>query len=187
MTVDVGRWRWENEPAKWAVGDDLRITADTGTDLWRVTHYGFTHDSAHMFGEVTADDLRLRVTVEADYAEQYDQAGVVLWIDGENWIKAGVEYVDGGINLSTVVTRDFSDWSMTPAAGPVGAVALELERKGDTVIVRYGLNGAEPVTMLRLAYFPPGVPALTGVMSAAPLGGGFEARFSGVELTPLSE
>ncbi|MFC4532384.1 DUF1349 domain-containing protein [Sphaerisporangium dianthi] len=186
MTQDFSDWQWINEPAKWsadAATGELRVTADARTDLWRVTHYGYTYDTAHIFGRTLPGDLRLTATLEAAYAEQYDQAGVALRVDDANWIKAGVEYVDGGVKLSTVVTRDFSDWSVTPAVGPAEVVTIELEREGDTVIVRYGLDGAEPSVLLRLAYFPPQVPALAGVMCAAPEGGGFETRFTSVSLT----
>ena len=48
--------------------------------------------------------------------------------------------------------------------------------------VGYGVNGAEPEHMLRLAYFPPQAPALAGVMCAAPVGKGFETRFTRVSL-----
>ncbi|WP_248959597.1 DUF1349 domain-containing protein [Sphaerisporangium perillae] len=181
MTQDFGGWQWINEPAKWsAAGEELRVTADARTDLWRVTHYGYTYDTAHIFGRTLPGDLRVTTTFEAAYAEQYDQAGAMLRVDEKNWIKAGVEFVDGRINISAVVTRDFSDWSVLPLPGPVEAVTVDLVREGDTVIVRYGVDGAEPLTMLRLAYFPPEVPALAGVMCAAPVGEGFETRFTSV-------
>ncbi|GAA2791259.1 hypothetical protein GCM10020219_073190 [Nonomuraea dietziae] len=51
--------------------------------------------------------------------------------------------------------------------------------------VRYGLDGAEPEEMLRLAAFPEGVPALAGAMAAAPVGKGFAARFDDVRVTAL--
>ncbi|GAA3821697.1 DUF1349 domain-containing protein [Sphaerisporangium flaviroseum] len=182
MTGDFSEWQWVNEPAKWSAGEDLRVTADARTDLWRVTHYGYTYDTAHIFGRLMPGDLRVTTTFQASYAEQYDQAGAMLRIDEKNWIKAGVEYVDGRLNLSTVVTRDFSDWSMLTLSVPAETVTLELAREGDTVIVKYGLDGADPVGMLRLAYFPPEVPALAGIMCAAPEGEGFETRFTAVRV-----
>ncbi|WP_370025699.1 DUF1349 domain-containing protein [Planotetraspora sp. GP83] len=60
---------------------------------------------------------------------------------------------------------------------------IALERAGDAVTVRYGLDGAEPVTMLRLAYFPPHAAAFAGAMCAAPTGEGFETRFSRLAVT----
>ncbi|HWO59524.1 MAG TPA: DUF1349 domain-containing protein [Umezawaea sp.] len=169
---------WINEPAKWSTGPDgeLFVTADPDTDLWRTTHYGFIHDNGHVRGRWVEGDCTITTTFSADYADQYDQAGIALRVDEENWIKAGIELLDGGFQVSTVVTRGVSDWSVIPAAN-ADRVTISAERRGDTVTVRYGLGDAEPVTMLRLAYFPPGVPALVGVMCAAPTGKGFDVRF----------
>jgi regulation of enolase protein 1 (concanavalin A-like superfamily) len=183
MIEDFSEWQWINEPAKWSAGEDLRITADARTDLWRVTHYGYTYDTAHIFGRTLPGDLRVTTTFQAPYAAQYDQAGAMVRIDEKNWIKTGVEFFEGRINLSAVVTRDFSDWSVLPVAGPVESVTLELTREGDTVIVKYGLDGAEPETLLRLAYLPPKAPALAGVMCAAPTGEGFETRFTSLTVS----
>ncbi|MCG5212091.1 DUF1349 domain-containing protein [Streptosporangium sp. KLBMP 9127] len=176
-------WRWVNEPSEWTAGaDDLRVVSDGQTDLWRTTHYGYIYDTAHMYGRELPGDLRLTVTFDGDYAEQYDQAGAILRIDEKNWIKAGAEFVDGALQLSTVVTREMSDWSVSPAPVGAGRVTFELLREGDTVTVRYGLDDAEPAEMLRLAYFPPGVPALAGAMCAAPVGKGFPVRFTRLDL-----
>ncbi|MCF6473848.1 DUF1349 domain-containing protein [Nonomuraea sp. MG754425] len=177
-------WQWLNAPRQWTVDDGLSLFCDAGTDLWRTTHYGYVNDNAHLFGRTLAGDLRLTVTFSGEYAEQYDQAGAVLRIGEHDWIKAGVEYVDGGYHLSTVVTRQFSDWSVLPLSRAVSGVTFELERTGDAVTVRYGLDGAPPETMLRLAYFPPGEAVLAGAMAAAPAGKGFAARFTDVRIAP---
>jgi uncharacterized protein len=177
-------WQWVNAPREWAVDDGLSLRCEPGTDMWRQTHYGYTTHNAHMLGRTVEGDFRLTVTFTGDYTEQYDQAGAVLRIDENNWIKAGVEYVDGGFHLSTVVTRQFSDWSVLPLDRAADRVTFDLERTGDAVTVRYGLDDDPPQTMLRLAYFPPAQPALAGAMAAAPTGKGFTAHFTAVQITP---
>jgi regulation of enolase protein 1 (concanavalin A-like superfamily) len=177
---------WFNEPREWADEDVLRVVADAQTDLWQKTHYGYTTDTGHIYGQTVTGDVTVRATFSADYAEQYDQAGAALRIDAENWIKAGTEFVDGALHISVVVTRGFSDWSVLPAPGLPASVTIELERAGDAVTVRYGLDGGDPAEMLRLAYFPPEVPVLAGVMCAAPVGKGFETRFTGVEIRGIA-
>jgi hypothetical protein len=173
---------WFNEPASWsASGSDLVVTADPDTDFWRTTHYGFVRDTGHVYGRWVSGDCVVRASFSAAYAAQFDQAGVALRIDASNWIKAGVELVDGVFQVSTVVTREVSDWSVVPVAS-ADLVTISAERVGDTVTVRYGLDGGSPDIMLRLAYFPHAVPALVGVMCAAPTGPGFSASFSGVSV-----
>lgn len=172
-------WRWFNEPARW--GGDT-VTADPDTDFWRTTHYGYARDSGHILGIDKAGDFELTVTFAGDYSAQYDQAGIALRIDEENWIKAGIELVDGQHQLSAVVTREVSDWSVVTLAEPTAKVTVKAARTGDAVTISYGLNGAPPATMLRLAYFPPELSVLAGVMCASPTGKGFATRFENVTI-----
>lgn len=175
-------WRWLNEPRSWSDRDGLTVTADPDTDFWRTTHYGYDRDSGHVLGVPATGDVTATASFTADYAAQYDQAGIALRVDERRWIKAGVELVDGEFQISTVVTRDFSDWSVVGVGRP-GRVTISAAREGDAVTLRYGLDDAEPTALLRLAYFPPGVEALVGVMAAAPTGPGFTVRFDRIQVT----
>ncbi|TQM80983.1 hypothetical protein FHX81_3343 [Saccharothrix saharensis] len=175
-------WQWLNEPRTWSTEGGLTVTSDPETDFWRTTHHGYDRGSGHVLGVPLTGDFTVTATFTADYAAQYDQAGVALWLDERNWIKAGVELVDDEFQVSTVVTREFSDWSVVPA-GRVGRVTIAAVREGDAVTVRYGAGDAEPTTLLRLAYFPPEVRTLVGVMAAAPTGPGFTTRFDRVQVT----
>lgn len=172
-------WRWLNEPGQWS-GDT--ITADPETDFWRTTHYGFVHESAHILGVDRSGDFELTVTFAGEYTAEYDQAGIGLWIDERNWIKTGIELVGDQQLLSAVVTREVSDWSVVPLAESPEAVTLKAAREGDAVTIHYGLNGAPPTTMLRLAYFPPKMSVLAGVMCASPTGKGFATRFENISI-----
>jgi regulation of enolase protein 1 (concanavalin A-like superfamily) len=49
------------------------------------------------------------VKVTGQFHDLYDQAGLMVRIDAENWMKCGVEFVDGKQNMSIVYTRDFSN------------------------------------------------------------------------------
>ena len=160
--------RWLNEPQVWS-GDasDLTVAVEPETDFWRTTHYGFIRDSGHF-----ADTGQLGVRFRGDFADQYDQAGLMLRIDEEHWIKAGLE-LDGQLWLSVVVTNGVSDWSQQPAPAPDadGFYAIRAVREGDSVQI---LCGDQPV---RLAPFPETGDLQSGPMCAAPKGPGFSARF----------
>ncbi len=174
-------WRWLNEPTTWTAADrTLEVTTDPDSDFWRTTHYGFVRDTGHVLGLDRAGDFELTVTFAGDYTEQFDQAGIALRIDERNWIKSGIELVDGQQQLSAVVTRDVSDWSVVALPDGAERVTIKAARTGDTVTVSYGVNGAPPATMLRLAYFPPELSVLAGVMCASPTGQGFATRFENV-------
>ena len=171
---------WLNEPAQWSLRDGvLDVAAERGTDFWRVTGYGFIRDGGHVYGRTIQGDTDISVRLRGQFRHQYDQAGLMLYVDESTWIKAGVEYVDGRLHLSTVVTRDFSDWSMTEAPDGVEDVWLRLTRRAEAVEVHFSADG-EDYRQLRLGYLPPDRAALAGVMCAAPEGEGFAVSFHGL-------
>ena len=165
--------RWLNEPARWSGDlDELTVEVEPGTDFWRTTHYGFVRDSGHFaYAEM---DGEASVRFRGDWAAQYDQAGLMLRVDAETWIKAGIERVDGRDWLSVVVTRGLSDWSQQPAPAPDadGWWSIRAVRDGDAVQL---LAGDQPI---RLAPLTPDATVLAGPMCAAPEGPGFTARFT---------
>jgi regulation of enolase protein 1 (concanavalin A-like superfamily) len=165
--------RWLNEPARWTGGlDALTVEVEPGTDFWRTTHYGFVRDNGH-FAYVELEDL-ISVRFRGEWAAQYDQAGLMLRVDAETWIKAGIERADGRDWLSVVVTRGLSDWSQQPAPAPDadGWWTIRAVRDGDAVQL---LAGDQPI---RLAPLAPDATVLAGPMCAAPEGPGFTAHFT---------
>jgi hypothetical protein len=170
---------WYNEPAVWtAKGDAIIVTADPGTDFWRKTHYGFIRDNGHFCYQELARDFRCEVKVSGAYAALYDQAGLMVRVDAERWIKCGIEFVDGVQYVSAVVTRDFSDWSVVALPGSPASLWLRVVRTGPAVEISYSLDGSS-FTMLRLAYLAEVEQMQVGPMCAAPQGPGFPVTFEG--------
>jgi hypothetical protein len=173
---------WLNEPARWSDRDGaLTVTADAGTDFWRVTGYGYVRDNGHLYGDVLAGDFDLSMRLRGAAAAQYDQAGAMVRIDERRWLKTGFEYVDGRMRFSTVVTLDHSSWSVAPLP-PTGELCLLLTRRGDAIEIRYRVGADEP-ELAALAYLPPGEPAMAGAMCAAPEGPGFDVTFHDLVIT----
>jgi len=176
--------RWLNEPARWSDEDGvLVVTADGGTDFWRVTGYGYVRDSGHLYGELLSGDFELSMRLHGACAAQYDQAGAMVRIDERHWLKTGFEYVDGRMRFSTVVTHDYSSWSVASLPRTMGELSLLVARRGDAIEVRYSVDGAEP-DLAALAYFPPDAQVLAGLMCASPEGPGFEVTFRDVAIEP---
>ncbi len=174
---------WLNPPEKWSVeGGTLAFEVMPKTDYWRTTHTGYVRDTGHFFFREESGDFVATAKVQGTYRELYDQAGLMVRIDEKTWIKAGIEFVNGAQNVSTVVTRDFSDWSVVPLSTAPPAIWLELVRKADYVETKYSLDGSTWVTV-REAYFPPGTRVQIGVMAAAPEGKGFPVRFESFSVT----
>ncbi|WP_017611894.1 DUF1349 domain-containing protein [Nocardiopsis salina] len=181
----LSKWSWFNPPKLWEPeGDGLVVEAASDSDFWVTTYYGFVRDTGHALLRRVPADFSMSTTFRGDYREQYDQAGLLLRLDGQNWIKTGIEYVDGRQYISAVVTRDVSDWSVVPLEKSRAAdeVSVKMRRAGDTVTISYGFGEDEPEMLLRLAYFPQGVDADAGIMCAAPQGKGFKTRFTSLKL-----
>jgi regulation of enolase protein 1 (concanavalin A-like superfamily) len=175
--------KWMNEPVQWA-GDaqQLSMTVDADTDFWRITHYGFIRDNGPFYYVEREGDFVASVKVRGQYRELFHQAGLMLRLDDKNWIKTGIEYVDGVQNVSAVVTREVSDWSVVPRNDSPDALWLKLLRKGDYVEISYSFDG-ERYEMLRLAYFPPGGLVRVGLVAAAPGKESFSVLFENFQVS----
>ncbi len=169
---------WLNEPARWSeTNGELAVMADPGTDFWRTTGYGYVRDTGHLYGERVDGEFDLSVRVRGAYSAQYDQAGAMIRVDDRRWLKAGVEYVDGRMRLSTVVTLEYSSWAVGELPHGTTEIGLHLARRGDSVEVRYTADGGDPGELAAVVYVPPGERVLAGAMCAAPEGAGFQAWF----------
>lgn len=177
-------WSWHNEPPAWEAREDtLTMTTGPKTDFWRVTHYGFVRDSGHFGYREIAGDFDAAVKVVGAYADLYDQAGLMVRADETTWLKCGIELVDGEQQVSAVVTREFSDWSVVPLADHPPALWLRLKRRGAAVEVHYSLDG-DQFAMLRMAYLSPATTLRVGPMAASPEGPGFAVSFEGLAVRP---
>jgi regulation of enolase protein 1 (concanavalin A-like superfamily) len=167
---------WTTPPAEVAEdGGDLLVTAAEGSDAWRTTSYGFVRDDAH--GLLAPLDGAVEVTFDADFHQQFDQAGLMVRADAETWLKAGVEVSDGVPQLGAVVTLGRSDWSVAPVPEWAGRrVTVRASRSGDAVTIRARVDD-EPFRLVRVAAFPPELPVGAGPYCCAPSRSGLVVRF----------
>ena len=169
---------WLNAPETWSAdGAQLRVTTDASTDFWRKTQYGFIRDSGHFFGTEIAGDFTAQLHVAAQYSALYDQAGMMVRIDEQNWIKCGVEFSDGQLLLSTVLTLDKSDWAVSIAPAMADGFWLRVTVEQGVIRVQYSIDG-KLWPLLRLAPFPEAPRYRVGPMCCTPERGGLEVVFS---------
>lgn len=176
--------RWTAPPVEAVVqGDALVVTAAEGSDAWRVTSYGFIHDTEHALLMPLPPDTAVEVEFEVTMTEQFDQAGLFLRASPTRWAKAGIEFADGVVNLGAVVTDEKSDWSSAPMPHWAGRRAtVRASRSGDAVTVRAGVDG-EQLRLVRLFPLDPAVTLEAGPFLCAPTRAGFTVRFHRWELT----
>ncbi len=175
---------WLNEPPEWsAEGRVLQVTTGDRTDFWRSTFYGFIRDDGHLMYQPTPGDFTASVTLTARYEELYDQCGLMVRVDDRHWLKTGVEYTDGAEHMSTVVTRDFSDWSITAPPVEQGDLRLRVTRHGEALRSEYS-KGDGGWHLLRLAYLDMPETVAVGVMCCSPQRAGLHVGFRDFTIGP---
>lgn len=178
-------FQWMNEPSFWQVSEfGLKISADPKTDFWQKTHYGFVRDSGHFYYRWITGSFTAKVKISGQYRHLYDQAGLMIRQDEQNWIKTGIEYVHGQQQVSAVVTRGFSDWSVAPYLDNPSSIWIRVKREGDFVEISYSTED-DGYQLLRLAYMKPSDRVMLGFMAAAPDGEGFDVVFSDFQFNAI--
>lgn len=185
QTLD--RMQWFNEPENWSVKNNTLVMDVTPqSDYWRISHYGFTVDDAPFLYTVRGGEFEVKVRISGEYKVRFDQAGLMIRVDKENYIKTGIEFVDGKYNLSTVVTHTTSDWSVIELDEPVEYVWIKAVRRLDAVEIFYSFDDKE-YTMMRNCWLQDNTPVMVGMMAACPDGNGFKATFDGFKITHLPD
>lgn len=171
-----------NEPLQWSVNDGLlKVRSDEKTDFWRDTYYGFTRDSGHFFGRPWEGDFTASLRVQANYEALYDQAGIMVRIDKENWIKAGIELSDGAACVGSVLTVNRSDWSTSVYASDPSDFYLRVTLLDGVLRLQTSSDGLR-WPLLRLCPFPKAPIYTVGPMLCTPERQGLDVTFSEFEI-----
>ena len=163
-------------------GDQLVGTTKPKTDFWRKMFYDYVTNNGHFFFLPFTGDFTLESRVAGKYSALYDQAGLMVRIDDSNWLKCGLELVDGIGHASVVVTRDFSDWSTVRGITTKEPLWWRIVRKGSSLEVLYSPEGKNFIST-RLGYLPLQTVVDAGIMCCSPEGAGFESTFDEIRLT----
>ena len=87
-------------------------------DFWRKTFYEpvlIKDDAPFLYCAIPRDQhCTVTTCFELQGVSQFDQAGIMIRISSQHWLKTGIELVDGMPLLSCVVTNVYSDWSTQP-------------------------------------------------------------------------
>ena len=155
MQTNLADFTWHCEPGHWTVGDsELRVHPDAPTDFWQRTHYGFRVDNGHFLHHDVTGDFILSVCVRFHPVHQYDQAGLMVRVSEDCWLKSSVEFEPSGpCRLGVVVTNHgYSDWSTQDFPADIEAVWLRVRREADDYIIDSSTDG---VAVGPVAHGPP--------------------------------
>ena len=94
MKFDIEKLKWTREPRSFHLADDrIEIVTEPHTDLWQRTYYHFRNDNAPVL-QMETDEKFFSFTVKTEFESKhrFDQCGVVMYLDSDNWLKASIEY-----------------------------------------------------------------------------------------------
>ena len=180
--------QWTRPPRQFAVSPErIEITTEPHTDLWQRTYYHFRNDSAPLLQWQT-EERYFSFVVKTDFsqsARRFDQCGVVLYLDSENWLKASVEYENEAFqHLGSVVTNHgYSDWATTEIPADVKTMWYRLSRREDDYRIECSRDGVI-YQQMRVCHLWEGAGAIRcGVYACSPEEGSFTAAFTHMAFT----
>jgi len=182
-TIDINFF-WFNEPVYSIKDSILIITTSPETDFWQKTHYDFQKDNGHCLLTRVKYDFTLTVKTEFYPNNQYDQCGLFVRIDPENWIKMSVEYENAEFSrLGSVVTNyGYSDWATIDITSDINRMWYRISKNKNDFLMEYSKDGSL-WRQLRLTHLHAELSGLSaGVYACSPGKSGFQSRFSNFSL-----
>ena len=188
MEFNVKNLEWTRSPKSCEITDDtIRITTAPGTDLWQRTYYHFRNDNAPVL-QMTTRQRFFSFIVKTDFTEshhRFDQCGVVLYLDSENWLKGSVEYENDDFqHLGSVVTNHgYSDWATTEIPATVKTMWYRLSRREDDFCIECSDDG-EKFRQMRVCHIYEAKDEIKfGIYACSPEESSFTATFTDMQLT----
>ncbi len=186
--MEHSAFKWTRAPKSYKVeGDKVEIVTSPNTDLWQRTYYHFQNDNAPLF-QMETEEKFFSFSVKTDFKDshqRFDQCGIVLYLDGENWLKASIEYENEQFqHLGSVVTNmGYSDWATTEISAAVKSMWYRLSRREDDFCIECSEDGVR-FKQMRVCHLHKGAGTIRfGIYACSPENSSFKATFTDFRLT----
>ncbi len=186
--MNLANFKWIREPKDYIVEDNrVEIVTNPHTDLWQRTYYHFKNDNAPVF-QMETEEKYFSFTVKTEFSDshqRFDQCGIVMYLDSENWLKASVEYENDEFqHLGSVVTNSgYSDWATTEISSDIKSMWYRFSRRADDYCIECSEDGVK-FKQMRICHMYKGNAAIWfGIYACSPEESSFRAVFSDMKLT----
>lgn len=186
--MELTAFKWTRQPKSFTLGNDkIEIVTEPHTDLWQRTYYHFQNDNAPVFQTETEEKF-FSFVVKTDFLEshhRFDQCGIVMYLDSENWLKASVEYENEKIrHLGSVVTNSgYSDWATTAISTAVKTMWYRFSRRDDDYLIECSEDGIN-FSQMRICHMNKGGGKIQfGIYACSPEDSSFKAVFTDMKIT----
>ena len=184
----IDKMKWIREPKLYKIADDhIEIVTEPNTDLWQRTYYHFRNDNAPIL-QMKTDERFFSFIVKTDFKDshhRFDQCGIVMYLDSENWLKASVEYENNEFqHLGSVVTNHgYSDWATTAIPSDVKVMWYRFSRREDDFCIECSHDGVN-FSQMRVCHMWEGNGKIRfGIYACSPEDSSFKAVFTDLKLT----
>ena len=184
--MDLTVFEWTREPESYAVKDGkVEIITKPHTDLWQRTYYHFQNDNAPVF-QMETEEKYFSFVVKTEFEDshhRFDQCGIVMYLDSENWLKASIEYENDKFqHLGSVVTNHgYSDWATTEIDASVKSMWYRFSRREDDYCIECSADGVR-FQQMRICHMHNGKGKIRfGIYACSPEDSSFHAAFSNLE------
>lgn len=187
MKFDVNKLKWIREPLEFSITNEkIEIVTKPHTDLWQRTYYHFRNDNAPVL-QMSTDDkyFSFVVKTEFDSKHRFDQCGIVMYLDSENWLKASVEYENDKIqHLGSVVTNNgYSDWATVAIDASIKTMWYRFSRREDDFCIESSIDGIS-FSQMRICHMWHGADGISfGIYACSPEESSFKATFTNMEIS----
>ena len=188
MILNIGDFKWTRQPESCVIkGDTIEVVTKPGTDLWQRTYYLFRNDNAPVF-QMETEEKFFSFVVKTDFTEshhRFDQCGIVMYLDSENWLKGSVEYENEEFqHLGSVVTNNgYSDWATTAIPANVKTMWYRLSRREADYCIECSQDG-QNFTQMRVCHMHKGSGKIRfGIYACSPEESSFKAVFTDMKLS----
>ena len=188
MILNIGNFKWTRQPESCVIkGDTIEVVTKPGTDLWQRTYYLFRNDNAPVF-QMETEEKFFSFVVKTDFTEshhRFDQCGIVMYLDSENWLKGSVEYENEEFqHLGSVVTNNgYSDWATTAIPANVKTMWYRLSRREADYCIECSQDG-QNFTQMRVCHMHKGSGKIRfGIYACSPEESSFKAVFTDMKLS----
>lgn len=187
MKVNAKEMKWIREPKQYEVTEDkVEIITEPHTDLWQRTYYHFRNDNAPVLQLETGEQFfSFVVKTDFDTRVRYDQSGIVMYLDSDNWLKAAIEYENDQIQrLGSVVTNNgYSDWSSVDIDASVKSMWFRFSRREDDFCIENSVDGVNYKQMRICHMFHVKEKINFGIYACSAEDSSFKAAFTDMEIT----
>ncbi len=177
---------WTRAPKQYSISDSLiTIQTDPKTDLWQRTYYGFQNDNAPVLQmKTTRKYFSFTVKTTFDSSVLFDQCGIAIYLDSENWAKASIEYENEQISrLGSVVTNNgYSDWATSDIPSSIHEMWYRLSRRESDFYIETSTDGVNFHQMRAFHLFHGDGEISFGIYAASPSDHSFTAKFTDMKV-----